>query len=136
MKDIEIVFIDDNDIFDHDEISESNRKFIMDLIHRTNFIADTKKFTEDTEAAKIEIVDPTVEQEMEKKRQDMIDADEKKDEARDENSLIKKVKINNEFLEEVEKLRKQAGKSYRVRVKKRMSEYYEEKPLEKLSKAI
>ena len=66
----------------------------------------------------------------------MIDADEKKDEARDENSLIKKVKINNEFLEEVEKLRKQAGKSYRVRVKKRMGEYYEEKPLEKLSKAI
>ena len=136
MKDIEIVFIDDNDIFDHDEISESNRKFIMDLIHRTNFITDTKKFTEDTEAAKIEIVDPTVEQEMEKKRQDMIDADEKKDEARDENSLIKKVKIKKEFLEEVEKLRKQAGKSYRVRVKKRMGEYYEEKPLEKLSKAI
>ena len=39
-------------------------------------------------------------------------------------------------MEEVEKLRKQAGKSYRVRVKKRMGEYYEEKPLEKLSKAI
>ena len=66
----------------------------------------------------------------------MIDADEKKDEARDENSLIKKVKIKNEFLEEVEKRRKQVGKSYGVRVRKRMGEYYEEKPLEKFSKAI
>ena len=66
----------------------------------------------------------------------MIDADEKIDEVRDENSLIKKVKIKNEFWEVVEKLRKQVGKSYRVRVKKRMGEYYEEKPLEKLSKAI
>ena len=65
----------------------------------------------------------------------MIDADEKIDEARDENSLMKKVKMKNEFLEEAEKLRKRAGKSYRERVKKSMGEYYKEKPLKKLSKA-
>ena len=65
----------------------------MDLIDRANFIADTKKFIEDTEVAKMEIVHLTVKQEMEKKEQDLIDAYEKKDEARDENRLIKKVKI-------------------------------------------
>ena len=78
MKDIENFFIDDNDVFDHDEISESNRKFIMDLIDRTNFIADTKKFIEDTEAAKMKIVHPTIKQEMEKKEQNCVDADVKK----------------------------------------------------------
>ena len=113
MKDIENFFKDDNDISDHDEISESDRKFITDFIDRTNFIADTKNFIEDMKTAKMEIVDPTIKQEMEK---DSIDADENKDEARDENSLMKKVKIKNEFLEESEKLRKQVGKSYRKRV--------------------
>ena len=43
LKGIENFFIDDNDIFDHDEISERDWKFIMDLIDRNNFIADTKK---------------------------------------------------------------------------------------------
>ena len=65
----------------------------MDLINRANFIADTKTFIEDTKVAKMEIVHLTVKQEMEKKEQDLIDAYEKKDEARDENRLMKKVKI-------------------------------------------
>ena len=56
LKDIENFFINDNDIFDNDEISEGDRRFIMDLIDRTTFIADTKKFVEDTEAAKMELV--------------------------------------------------------------------------------
>ena len=60
-------FINDNYIFDHDEISGSNRKFIMSLNDRTTFIADTKKLIEDTEAAKIEIVDLTIKQKMEKR---------------------------------------------------------------------
>ena len=34
-------FIDDNDIFDSEEISNADREFIIDLINRTNFIADT-----------------------------------------------------------------------------------------------
>ena len=52
MKDIEKFFIDDNDIFDHDEISESSQQFIMDLIDQTNFIADTNIFVEDTQVVK------------------------------------------------------------------------------------
>ena len=56
LKDIENFFINANDIFDNDEISESDKRFIMDLIDRTTFIADTKKFVEDTEAAIMEIV--------------------------------------------------------------------------------
>ena len=65
MKDIQNFFIDDNDIFDHDEISESDRQSIMDFIDQTNFIVNTKKFIEDMEAAKMEIVDPTIKQKME-----------------------------------------------------------------------
>ena len=39
----------------------------MELIDRTTFIADAKKFDEDTEAAKMEIIDPATTQKMEKK---------------------------------------------------------------------
>ena len=45
LKDIENFFINDNDIFDNDEISEGDRRFIMDLIDRTTFIADTKSLS-------------------------------------------------------------------------------------------
>ena len=64
---IKDVFIDDNDIFDSDEISESDRKFIMNLIDTTSFTAGTKRFVEDTEA-KMEIVEPAAKQEIKKKR--------------------------------------------------------------------
>ena len=39
----------------------------MSLNDRTTFIADTKKLIEDTEAEKIEIVDLTIKQKMEKR---------------------------------------------------------------------
>ena len=79
LKDIEYFFVDNNHIFDHNEISESDRQFIMDLIDRTNFIPNTKKFIEDTEAAKMEIVDPTIKQKMEKKEQISIGNGKKQD---------------------------------------------------------
>ena len=41
-------FIDDNDIFDSKEISNADREFNIDLINRTNFIADAKKFVEES----------------------------------------------------------------------------------------
>ena len=47
LKDIENFFIDDDDIFDNDEITEGDKKLIMNLIDRTTFTADTKKFIED-----------------------------------------------------------------------------------------
>ena len=65
-ENIKDYFIDDNDIFDSDEISESNRKFILDLIDRTSFIADMKRFVEDTEA-KMKIVESAIKPEIEKK---------------------------------------------------------------------
>ena len=55
---VENLFIDDNYIFDSEEISNADREFIIDLINRTNFIADTKKFIEEQNASKIEIVHP------------------------------------------------------------------------------
>ena len=127
LKDIQNFFIDDNDIFDHDEISESDRQSILDFIDQTNFIVNTKKFIEDMEAAKMEIVDPTIKQKMEKKEQISINNDKKQYQARYENSFMKRVKIKNEFLNEEERTRKRSKKSYRERVKKRMGEYYGEK---------
>ena len=55
---VENFFIDDNDILDSEEISNAKREFIIDLINITNFIADAKKFIEESNASKMEIVHP------------------------------------------------------------------------------
>ena len=70
-KDIKDFFIYNNNIFDSDEISENDRKFIMDLIDRTSFMADTQRFVEDTKA-KMEIVELAVKQEIEKKSRNQL----------------------------------------------------------------
>ena len=70
-EDIKDFFIDDSDIFDSDEISESDKKFILDLIDTTSFIADTKSFGIDTEA-KMEFVGPAFKQEIEKKNRNLL----------------------------------------------------------------
>ena len=54
----------------------------------------------------MEIVDPNIKQKMEKKEQIFIDDDEKQDQVGYENSLMKKVKLKNEFENEEEKTRK------------------------------
>ena len=51
-------FIDDNDIFDSEEISNAYREFIIDFINRTNFIADAKKFVEESNASKMKVIHP------------------------------------------------------------------------------
>ena len=55
---VENFFIDDNDIFDSEEISNADREFIIDFINRSNFIADAKKFVEGSNESKMEIVYP------------------------------------------------------------------------------
>ena len=55
---VENFFIDDNDIFDSEEISNAYREFIIDFINRTNFIADAKKFVEESNASKMEVIHP------------------------------------------------------------------------------
>ena len=57
------------------------------------------------------IVDPTIKQKMEKKEQISIDDDKKQDQAGYENSLMKKVNIKNEFINEQEKRRKKIKKA-------------------------
>ena len=53
---VENFFIDDNDIFDSEEISNADKEFIIDLINRTNFIADAKRFVEESNGLRMEIV--------------------------------------------------------------------------------
>ena len=105
---VENLFIDDNDIFDSKVISNADREYITDLINRANVIANAKKLIEESNVSKMEIVYPE-EKRIEKKEQMSIDDDEKRQNASAEKSLMKKVKIKNEF-------------------KERMGEYYEEKP--------
>ena len=43
----DVFFIDDMDIFDQENVSETDRRPIMDLIDKTTFIADAKKYLEE-----------------------------------------------------------------------------------------
>ena len=60
----------------------------------------------------------------------LIDDDEKKEYASVGNSLMKKVKIKNEFEGEQKKFKKKSKKTYTQRVKERVGEYYVGKPFE------
>ena len=55
---VENFYINDNYFFNSEEIYNSDREFIIDLINRTNFIADAKRFAEESNVPKIEIVHP------------------------------------------------------------------------------
>ena len=55
---VENFFIGDNDIFDSEKISNPDREFIIDLINRANFIVDAKRFVEESNALKMELVHP------------------------------------------------------------------------------
>ena len=58
LLDVENFFIDDNDIFESEEISNADREFIIDLINRINIIADAKNFVEKLNTPKMETVHP------------------------------------------------------------------------------
>ena len=96
-------FIDDNDIFDSEKNCNPDRELIIDLINRTNFIVDTKRFIEELKVPKIETVNPK-EKETQRKEQMSIDDDEKGENTSVENTLTNEIK--NEFEEEQEKNKK------------------------------
>ena len=95
-----------------------NLQFIID-IDRTSFIADTRKFIEDTESAQMEVVDPTAQRKIEKQKHGQINAQEKSDKAAAENGLMKKVKVKNEFDRGLEKQRQKTGKKLYNDIKKK-----------------
>ena len=96
--DNENVFFNENDIFVSEEIYNADREFLIDLINRTNFIVDTKRFVEESNVPKMETAH-TEEKKIEKKEQMLIDDNKKRENAKVGNSLVKKVKIKNEFEE-------------------------------------
>ena len=82
------------------------------------------------------IVDPTIKQKIEKKEQISIDDDKKQDQAGYENSLMKKVKINYEFINEQEKRRKKIKKATKKELKKEcVNIMVEKKTFQKPSKS-
>ena len=48
-KDTEDIFIDENDLFDGDDVSPEDKKFIVGLIDRTNFAGDREFYDRDDE---------------------------------------------------------------------------------------
>ena len=60
---IETFFIDGNDSSDQNDISEDNRRLIMD-IDRSTFIAGAKMFVQDTKVAEMETADSVVKWKM------------------------------------------------------------------------
>ena len=118
MKDIEKIFIDDNDIFDHDEIFESSQQFIMDLIDQTNFIADTNIFVEDTQVVKNGNCWSDHETKNGVKRTNLYWQWPKIRTGGHKNSLMKTVKMKNEFINEEEKTKKWSKKRFREQLKK------------------
>ena len=69
----EVFFTDDTDIFDQENVSEKDRKFIMDLVDRTTFIADAKKYLEERD---LEMEIPNNKQKL-KKEEILVNKDEK-----------------------------------------------------------
>ena len=83
----------------------------MNLIDRTSFIADAKKFVQDVEAVKTEIVDSVAKCKLERQKQESVDSQERNDQTAGENNLMKKVRVKSEFEKESEKLRQQTEKT-------------------------
>ena len=89
----------------------------MNLIDRTSFIADAKKFVQDVEAVKTEIVDSVAKCKLERQKQESVDSQERNDQTAGKNNLMKKVRVKSEFEKESEKLRQQTEKNCITRVK-------------------
>ena len=51
---IEELFIDDNKIFESDDISEDDKKFILDPVDRTGFSFNSKIFNQDDDATTVD----------------------------------------------------------------------------------
>ena len=95
----DVFLIDDTDIFDQENVSEKDRKFIMDLTDRTTSIADAKKYLEKRD---LEMEIPNDKQRL-KKEEILVNKAEKMPHASIENKIMKKAKIENEFEKEVRK---------------------------------
>ena len=95
----DVFLIDDTDIFDQENVSEKDRKFIMDLTDRTTSIADAKKYLEKRD---LEMEIPNDKQRL-KKEEILVNKAEKMPHASIENKIMKKAKIENEFEKEIRK---------------------------------
>ena len=118
---------DDDDLFNYDEITPEDKKFIMYIVDQTNFNGDKQIFNSDGDA-----IFDTVESDAETKKeneQDMINEGEKSDEAVKENIMVDEGKIKNNFTNKVEKLKKKK-KICMQRVRNIMKMFKEERGMD------
>ena len=74
MLETDFFFIDDTNIFDQENMPKKDKKLIMDLIDRTTFIGDAKKYLEQSQA---EIEIPNDKQKKIKRDKILVNKDEK-----------------------------------------------------------
>ena len=128
MLETEFFFIDDTNIFDQENMPKKDKKLIMDLIDRTTFIGDAKKYLEQSQA---EIEIPNDKQKKIKRDKILVNKDEKRPDASAENKLMKNAKTKNEFVKGDKKNKRKSKKSYSQRVKEKMGEYKENKSIKR-----
>ena len=105
IPDTEDAFTDENNIFENDNIEEEDKKFILDLIDRTNFSMDENIFHEEED--KKEEMKPTIPKEEYKKditiedivmKNEHLPISKKAGEKIEEKKLIDgKIKVKDEF---------------------------------------
>ena len=128
------IFVDENNIFENDNIEEEDKKFILDLIDRTDFSMDRNIFPEE-EDEKEEInpaipkweykKDITIEEIMMKK--EPLAISEKSKEKIEEKKLIdEKIKVKDTFQKQKEKLKKNKKLIFRKRLNLRKRKIKEE----------
>ena len=105
-QDIEDLFIDDNDLFENDDIIQDHKKFIRELIDRADFASSTKIYDNDDDDVDIDFV------------KEVINIEDKSEDEAKEDSIMDLIEIKNEFEREQNSLKEQEGQSYPIRVEK------------------
>ena len=119
---MEDLFIDDNNLLENDDITDEDKKFIMELIDRTEFSSYRKAF-DGSEGSEMDYVKykgnvkPEIDEEI-------IEGE--PEDKTEEDILMDSIEIKNEFKNEENKLKKQVGETYPLRVEKRSRKLKEE----------
>lgn len=100
------IFIDENNIFENDNIEEEDKKFILDLIDRTDFSMDRNIFPEeDDEKEEINPAIPKWEykkdimiEEIMMKKEPLAISEKSKEKIEEKKLIDEKIKVKDEFL--------------------------------------
>ena len=128
------IFIDENNIFENDNIEEEDKKFILNLIDRTDFSMDRNIFPEeDDEKEEINPAIPKWEykkdimiEEIMMKKEPLAISEKSKEKIEEKKLIDEKIKVKDEFHKQKEKLKKNKKLIFRKRLNLRKRKIKEE----------